>query len=201
MIIRFWRKQSAKGRIFSLVGLMLFLSVVTSFSFYKNHPFITATWIWDAKLIAQQKDDMISFAKTNGINLIYLHIEQDAISPQQYRFFIRTATRERIKVDALGGDPNWALAANQASIGNFIAWVKNYNKIIDDANRQQKASIIVGVNILESNEGDYVSFHKQGTEQMKKELAILQEELAKYPAFAGSAVHDYKSWRLSSKQE
>lgn len=300
-MIRLWKKQSGKRWILPMAGLLLLLSVVT-FSLNRNPAGTSATWIWDAKII-EQKDDVIAFAKQNDINLIYLHIEQTRIKPEQYRSFIKAASKEGIKVDALGGERNWALVENQENIESLIKWVKDYNvtakeeerfqgihvdiepyllsrwkrnkdsvmkqwlknmefvvqetkkdstltvsadlpfwidtlnvpgesekvsswmidrldsitlmayrnyargpngivditkRIVADANERKKASVIVGVNILESNEGNNVSFHEHGTEQMEKELAILQEEMAKSPAFAGFAVHDYSSWRQAS---
>ncbi|RNB90448.1 hypothetical protein EDM56_08030 [Brevibacillus fluminis] len=295
--------QSEKRKLFALVAMLLILSAVV-FSLYKDKPVTTATWIWDATIITEQADDVIAFAKENGVNLIYLHIEQNKIAPDQYRSFIKAAGQAGIKVDALGGDRNWALTDNQSNISSFISWVKDYNsqaaeaerfqgihvdiepyllsrwekhkddvieqwmenmefvvsetkkdpgltvsadlpfwidtlkvpgdsekvsswmldrldsitlmayrnyaegpngivditqRVLADANDRKKASVIVGVNILESKEGDNVSFHKQGTTEMERELSILQSALAQSPSFAGYAVHDYKSWRKASQ--
>lgn len=267
---------------------------------------VRATWIWDARLIASQAEEIVSFARQNDINLIYLHIEPTRVSPQQYRSFIQAASRASVRVEALGGDPGWALAANRESIGELVAWVKAYNrtagaderfsgihvdiepyllqewkenqenvasewmrnivylvaetkkdstlsvsadlpfwidsvtvpdgseklsswmlerldsitlmayrnhaqgpngivdivqKIVADADTLGKGSVVVGVNILESQEGENVSFHQMGTQEMESELAILQEELGDRPSFAGSAVHDYESWLHASRRE
>lgn len=72
------------------------------------------------------------------------------------------------------------------------------DQILKDANTRKKESVIVGVNILESTEGNNVSFHGIGTEEMNNQLVILQEELSSHPAFAGSAIHDYESWKHAS---
>ncbi len=299
------RQMGNRGK-FIVVSMMILISAVTLFLNPAKSSYTQATWIWNAKLITEQQEDIIAFAKANGINMIYLHVEQKDIAVQQYRSFIKAASLAGIKVDALGGDPYWALAANQASIGNLIAWVKEYNKtaaedeqfhgihvdiepyllprwktdresvlrqwmenigyavhetkkdaklavsadlpfwvntltvpgesekvsswmirhldsitlmayrnyahghngivdivqgIMNDANEQERASIIVGVNIMKSSEGKNVSFHKEGTAEMKNQLTILQDELSKYNAFAGSAIHDYESWRHVSKRE
>ncbi|MGO0060100.1 hypothetical protein ACTID9_08845 [Brevibacillus fluminis] len=295
--------RSIKGTMIVLFAVLLLLSAV-AFSLDKDKPVTTATWIWDATIITDQADDVIAFAKENGVNLIYLHIEQNKIAPDQYRSFIKAAGQAGIKVDALGGDRNWALTDNQGNIASFISWVKDYNsraaeaerfqgihvdiepyllsrwekhkddvieqwmenmafvvsetkkepgltvsadlpfwidtlkvpgesekvsswmldrldsitlmayrnyaegpngivditqRVLADANDRKKASVIVGVNILESKEGDNVSFHKQGTTEMERELSILQDALAQSPSFAGYAVHDYKSWRQASE--
>lgn len=265
-----------------------------------------ATWIWDAKQIETQTDEMIEFAEKNDINLIYLHAEPDAVAPQTYRTFIEKANQEGIKVEALGGDPNWAFTANRQSISDLISWVKAFNrnakpderfsgihvdiepyllpawkedqaeivrqwlknvsylaaetkkdtdlavgadlpfwidsvnvpgsdekvsnwmvqrldsitlmayrnqalgqngiidlveKIVDEANVHKKGSVVVGVNIMETMEGAHVSFYEEGTEEMHNQLAILQEQLSSNPAFAGSAIHDYESWKHASQRE
>lgn len=286
---------------------MICLSIVILVMLNSKASLTAATWIWNAKLIASQSEEILTFAKKNEINLLYLHIEPVAVSPQAYKNFIKKATDQGIKVEALGGDPNWALSEKRESIGDLIAWVKAYNNtakkeerfsgihvdiepyllpewktdqasiveqwlsnveylvaetkkdtqltvsadlpfwintvpvpeddekkvsewmlerldsitlmayrnhakgangiidivqaIVDDADAAKKSSVIVGVNILESTEGDNVSFHANGTAEMKTELAILQEELSQYPAFGGSAIHDYESWHHASKRE
>ncbi len=262
----------------------------------------TATWIWDAKQIETQTDEMIDFARQNEINLIYLHIEPTAVAPHTYRSFVRKAGQAGILVEALGGDPNWALTKNRQSIDELISWVKAYNKqakanerfsgihvdiepyllpdwkesrqevvrewlknvtylvaetkkdtdltvsadlpfwidsvsvpgseekvsnwmverldsitlmayrnraegnngivelvkkIVADANSRKKGSVIVGVNIMESAEGAHVSFFADGPTEMKNQLVILQAVLSGNPAFAGSAIHDYESWKQS----
>jgi len=270
------------------------------------HSYTRATWIWDARIISEQTEEIVAFAMQNDINLIYLHIEPTTVPPHDYRAFIQAASGSSIRVEALGGDPNWAMEANRVSIGEFIAWVKAFNrsakpderfrgihvdiepyllaewkkdqetivqqwmknvvylqaetkkdtdltvsadlpfwidsvnvpgeskkmsnwmverldsitlmayrnraqgpngivdivhKIVADANERKNGSVVVGVNILESAEGANVSFHKEGAAEMENQLAILQEELAGEPAFAGSAIHDYESWRHASRRE
>lgn len=269
-------------------------------------PLTKATWIWDATQMETQTDEMIAFAEKNDINLIYLHIEPAAVAPHTYRTFIEKANRVDIKVEALGGDPNWALTANRQSISDLVSWVKAFNrnarpderfsgihvdiepyllpawkedrdaivkqwlknvsyfaaetkkdtdlavgadlpfwidsvtvpgseekvsnwmvqrldsitlmayrnqalgqngivdiveKIVDDANGHKEGSVIVGVNIMETMEGAHVSFFEEGADEMNNQLAILQEELSGHPAFAGSAIHDYESWKHASQRE
>lgn len=290
------------------IGLSVFLAAsIAMLLLMNNRPsFTTATWIWDAKLISSQEEEIVAFAFENNINLIYLHIEPTRVSPQAYRSFIKEANQANIKVEALGGDPNWAYTANRQSITDLISWVKAYNQsakederfsgihvdiepyLLDDwkkdqaaivnqwlknvdyllaetkkdtrlqvsadlpfwidtvevpgesekvsnwmlqrldsitlmayrnhakghngivdivektleaAKTEKKASVIVGVNILESSEGKNVSFHEDGTQEMKQQLVILQDELSGNPAFAGSAIHDYESWKHVTQRE
>ncbi|GED68294.1 hypothetical protein BRE01_19960 [Brevibacillus reuszeri] len=291
------------------IGLLLLITASISMLLLNanNRPSLTtATWIWNAKLISSQTEEIVAFARDNQINLIYLHIEPTGVSPQAYRAFIKQARDANIKVEALGGDPNWAYTANRQSISDLISWVKAYNqtakaeerfsgihvdiepyllpewkkdqakivnqwlknvdyliaetkkdtklqvsadlpfwidtvnvpddtekvsnwmlqrldsitlmayrnhakghngivdiveKTVAAANSENKATVIVGVNILESSEGSNVSFHEEGTHEMKQQLVILQEELAGNPAFAGSAIHDYESWKHATQRE
>ncbi|MGG1660096.1 hypothetical protein [Brevibacillus sp. NRS-1366] len=290
------------------IGLSLFLAAsIAMLLLMNNRPsFTTATWIWDAKLISSQTEEIVAFAQENNINLIYLHIEPTRVSPQAYQTFIKVANQAKIKVEALGGDPNWAYTANRQSISDLISWVKAYNqgaraderfsgihvdiepylladwkkdqetivnqwlknvdyllaetkkdaklqvsadlpywidtvevpgdsekvsnwmlqrldsitlmayrnhakghngivdivkKTMEAANTEKRASVIVGVNILESSEGKNVSFHAEGTQEMKQQLVILQDELSGNPAFAGSAIHDYESWKHVTQRE
>lgn len=96
---------------------------------------IKATWIWNAKLISSEKNDIIEFTKQNGINLIYLHIDQKSIPQQEYRSFIKEAGAAGIQVDALAGDPLWSLTDNQQSITTLVGWVQDYNQSVNKDER------------------------------------------------------------------
>jgi len=272
----------------------------------QRSPLTRATWIWDAKLIMSQPEEIVAFAKEREVNRIYLQIRQIEIPPQAYRHFIGLASRAGIGVEALGGDPRWAYTRNRESISNLISWVKAFNNrapkderfqgihvdiepyllpewgkdqesivwqwmenveylvaetkkdtdllvsadlpfwidsvqvpgnteklsnwmlqrldsitlmayrnyadgpngilsivqnIVQDANEQKQQSVIVAVNILNSSEGPHVSFHERGTKDMLEQIAILHRALSQHPAFGGSAVHDYESWKQVSQRE
>lgn len=307
MLIPRWARTGIhQSWVWLLVAICVSIVVMILLQLRSSPTYIKATWIWDASIISSQTEEIIAFAEQNDINLIYLHIEPTTIRPQDYRTFIQTASRSSIRVEALAGDPNWALTANRDSISDLISWVKAYNRtakpqerflgihvdiepyllaewkkdqdavvkqwmknvvyliaetkkdssllvsadlpfwidtvtvpgesekvsnwmverldsvtlmayrnhakgpngivdivhqIVADANARKSGSVVVGVNILESNEGANVSFHQDGTAEMESQLAILQDELADNPAFAGSAVHDYESWLHASRRE
>ncbi|GIO33475.1 MULTISPECIES: copper amine oxidase N-terminal domain-containing protein [Paenibacillus] len=84
------------------------------------------TWIWDSRIIKQDQDKIINFAKTKGVTSIYLQVDRD-LDPAIYEDFIRKATSEGIQVEALEGRPEWAYKSKQEDIQKFIAWVKTYN--------------------------------------------------------------------------
>ena len=73
--------------------------------------------------------------------------------------------------------------------------------IVDEAEALQAGSVIVGVNIRDSQEGMHVSFHAHGTAEMKNQLAILRKEMANKRSFAGTAVHDFESWAQIHQRE
>ncbi|MDR9855700.1 copper amine oxidase N-terminal domain-containing protein [Paenibacillus sp. VCA1] len=84
------------------------------------------TWIWDSRIIKQDQDKIINFAKTKGVTSIYLQVDRD-LGPAIYEDFIRKATSEGIQVEALEGRPEWVYKSKQEDIQKFIAWVKTYN--------------------------------------------------------------------------
>lgn len=91
-------------------------------------PSVEATWVWNTFHIVYEKDELLQFAKANGVNLIYLQILQDGeITPDQYRTFIREAAQNGIQVHALHGGSEWVLAENRYHITDLINWVKQYN--------------------------------------------------------------------------
>ncbi len=114
---------------------MVMIAVIAIMASCTKEPAIKATWIWDGTLISAEKDDILAFAKQNGVNLIYLHIEQAEVTHQEYRSFIREARASGIRVDALGGDPAWSLVSNRDSITRFVEWVKTYNQSVSQEER------------------------------------------------------------------
>ena len=103
------------------------LAVVTT-------PIPKGTWIWDSRIIEDDRDRMISFASARDVNAIYLHMNRD-IKPKAYADFIRSAKERRIAVEALAGRPDWALKANRDQIRTFISWTLQYNASVGPEER------------------------------------------------------------------
>lgn len=95
---------------------------------------IKATWLWETSLITKERNEIISFAKKNDVNLIYLQIDKK-LPADQYRAFIRAANIEKIQIHALGGDPEWAYRRNCDNISELVEWVKNYNRTSSEKER------------------------------------------------------------------
>lgn len=85
-----------------------------------------ATWLWNTYAIWKEKEKTLDFLAQNGVNLLYLQIDED-IPADIYRTFIREAADRGIEVHALGGAPNWVLPQQQTKLYQFIQWVKTYN--------------------------------------------------------------------------
>ncbi|MFC0525137.1 hypothetical protein ACFFGV_16270 [Pontibacillus salicampi] len=94
---------------------------------------VKATWIWDVEQIKENPDDVITFAKKENVNRIYVHVSIKDFSSDMYRSFIKKANEEDMEVFALGGDPTWALKKNRDSVSQFVSQVKNYNQVVTDS--------------------------------------------------------------------
>lgn len=85
-----------------------------------------ATWLWDASIIAEQTPDIISFSKEQGVDVIFLQM-QDEVSDETYRKFIASARQAEIQVHALNGHADWAYRDKQEEGLAFIERIRAYN--------------------------------------------------------------------------
>ncbi|MGN7763075.1 hypothetical protein ACTJKB_16615 [Paenibacillus sp. 22594] len=128
-------RRKPKGK-FVIFGMLLIGAAAIWLYFYMSGPaLIKSTWIWNPEIISKEADDIVAFSKQNGINLIYLHIDQKSITQEAYRSFIQKAGAAGIQVDALAGDPLWSLPENQKSIQTFVDWVQDYNQSVNKEER------------------------------------------------------------------
>ncbi|HAF99163.1 hypothetical protein [Paenibacillus lactis] len=91
----------------------------------KAQSHLKATWLWHTSMIQSSADDIIGFASRQGVNLIYLQMNQD-VRPEHYRKFIRLAGENGIQVHVLGGASNWALESERHRIDTFLNWTAEY---------------------------------------------------------------------------
>lgn len=89
------------------------------------------TWLWDTEIIKTQSDEIISFAKANNINEIYLQINRD-ISRDVYRNFIEKSSKNGIEIYALDGSSSWILKEKRYRVDRFFDWVEDYNNTSSD---------------------------------------------------------------------
>jgi len=115
------------SRFFVFLLLMCLVVPLTGFSPKEKQ--LKATWIWHTKLIASEPEQILSFAKEQGVNLLYLNIDQSR-KAAFYQSFIKKANAAGIKVHALGGERNWAMEQNRAKVLALVDWVIAYNKSV-----------------------------------------------------------------------
>ncbi len=84
-----------------------------------------ATWLWNTQLIADSPADVLQFATSEQINLIYLQINPD-LDADMYHRFIAAATAQGISVQALDGDPSWALDSRRSKLQASLDWIASY---------------------------------------------------------------------------
>lgn len=84
------------------------------------------TWLWNTRKIVENPDSLVNFLKENRFNEIYLQIDPK-LEDKYYRYFIKIANSNGIKVYALDGNPMWALKNNRRELDSFLNWVIKYN--------------------------------------------------------------------------
>lgn len=265
---------------------------------------IKATWLWDARRIATEPDEILSFLQKNGVNLLYLQVKPSDVSVDHYRHFIRKARSLGIDVHALNGQPEWAFLHRYDELQSFVDWVRGYNDAVlrsesftgihldiepyllpqwetdrDRVIREWKENterivaqikersdlvagadlpfwlddvpavpgetpsgqlsswmirqfdhvtlmayrnkaveddgilahvrselktaaawnktVLVGVSINATDEGDKVSFAEKGKAEMQRQLSITDAHLRPFASYGGHAIHDYASWKAA----
>lgn len=89
-------------------------------------PEAKATWLWDAKLVENHTEEIIEFAKEQGVTTLFLQIGSE-VSDASYRRFVAAASEAKLEVHALNGHPEWALREERKEANRFLNWVKQYN--------------------------------------------------------------------------
>ncbi|SCZ09662.1 hypothetical protein SAMN05720606_12268 [Paenibacillus polysaccharolyticus] len=86
---------------------------------------VRGTWVWDTTQIRNNAQDILSFAKANNINTIYLQMNRDIKIPE-YKNFIRLARTQNIAVDIMDGRSAWGLTESREQIASFMDWIEAY---------------------------------------------------------------------------
>ena len=116
-----------------LAGL-LFLAAMLLVGFQSPTQGVKATWVWQTELIEDGGEQLLDFARTEGINLIYLQINRD-LPKETYEKFIQHAHEGNVAVHALGGDPKWALQEHRDRMLGLADWTTNYNASVPSDSR------------------------------------------------------------------
>ncbi|WJH29456.1 hypothetical protein N6H13_01265 [Paenibacillus sp. CC-CFT742] len=89
---------------------------------------IRAAWVWQAKSVQDDGgDELLANAAKYKINRLYVNVDMN-LSDEVYRTFISKASNAGIAVEALGGDPSWAVRDREAPMLRLAAWVSDYNQ-------------------------------------------------------------------------
>lgn len=91
---------------------------------------IRATYIWEAGDAIHRTDEVLAFAKSKKINVLYLHVDID-YGYSAYRPFMKKASAAGIEVHAMGGNASYAFTENRSQITKLINYVKSYNRVAD----------------------------------------------------------------------
>ncbi|MDT0122172.1 hypothetical protein Q9R46_05960 [Paenibacillus sp. RRE4] len=86
---------------------------------------VRGTWVWDTTQIRNNAQDILTFAKANNINTIYLQMNRDIKIPE-YKNFIRLARGQNIAVDIMDGRSAWGLTESREQIASFMDWIEAY---------------------------------------------------------------------------
>ncbi|MCM3784197.1 hypothetical protein M3231_14530 [Neobacillus mesonae] len=86
-----------------------------------------ATWLWDASIIEEHTDEILSFLADQKADTVFLQTQKE-VSHEAYQRFIRSATAQGIAVHALNGHPDWAYTEKRDEGTAWIDWVKEYNE-------------------------------------------------------------------------
>lgn len=85
------------------------------------------TWLWHTALIQTDSSELLDFAKSHGVGILYLQISTK-VDLASYRSFIRQATEMGIEIHALNGAPDWALETSRPKLDAFMTWIRDYQQ-------------------------------------------------------------------------
>jgi hypothetical protein len=83
-----------------------------------------ATYLWHTNKIVTEKKDVSNFLQRKNVNTLYLQIDPN-IQMSNYQEFIKEAHKIGVRVQALGGSPEW-IEANHKAPEQFMNWLANY---------------------------------------------------------------------------
>lgn len=87
---------------------------------------LLGTYIWHAEAAIEEADEIVSFAKQEGLNLLYVRLDLEQPF-SVYRELVGKAADAGIEVHAMGGHPLWALDSHRERMLRLVRYVKSYN--------------------------------------------------------------------------
>jgi hypothetical protein len=150
--------------ILVLVFTIVFNFSVPSTSFAKDYS--KATWVWNTSIIVNASQDLLSYASSNGVNMIYLQISTD-IETSEYQAFIKKASAQGIKVYALDGAPKMALEAEREQVTAFLNWIEAYQQQVEEDEKFAGVHVDIEPYLLPEWQSDWQSLVTEWQSTMK----------------------------------
>lgn len=101
-------------------------------------PGARGTWIWRAAQWQEDGDALLSWAREQGIGLLFITVPMSADGvrePDQLASFVQRAHRQHIAVWSVDGDPHMVLPSEQGAAVRLAQAYANYNRQADAAAR------------------------------------------------------------------
>jgi hypothetical protein len=112
-----------------------------------------ATWLWHTDKIVTEQNEVLTFLKSQKVNLLYLQINRD-IPISNYQKFIKKARFIGVQVQALDGAPDWVIPTNNKPQA-FIDWLSHYQKVSAKSERFSGIHLDVEPYLLDEWKNDY----------------------------------------------
>ncbi|MBN8192251.1 amidase [Bacillus sp. NTK074B] len=125
------------NKMFKWMGICL---VLVSFMFFPSKEKAAgegmgkSTWLWNTVEIIENKEEIINFLKTRGVDEVYLQVNP-AVGKEHYQQFISMADVEGIEVYALDGAPDWVTLKGHSSFLAFFDWLEGYQLEASESQR------------------------------------------------------------------
>lgn len=133
-----------------LIVIVLLLSVGCNFL---GGNMARSTWIWNAHVLENREGEVIKQLKEHQIDTVYIFYSED-LNQEMYKQFINLSHREKIKVEALGGERVWGLQEHQKDGLAFIQSVIEYNENASDEDQFDAVHLDIEPYLLEAWDED-----------------------------------------------
>ncbi|WP_270168752.1 hypothetical protein [Paenibacillus sp. SYP-B4298] len=157
----------------------MIIAALLSLKWEEERPEVLATWVWESTDWMDDGGRLLSFAKEQGVNVIFLHIDRTSQDMEPYRRFIEQAHRLGIEVEALGGDPSWGLAAYRQEVEAFLRWIEGYQRSAPEQARWDGVHVDIEPYLLEEWEQERATVVREWRESaayvahwVRKELSL-----------------------------
>lgn len=167
------RKVKVASRAVAYVCLLSLFFVLTGFASPSENR--KATWLWHTELIASEPNEILSFSREQGVDLIYLQIDTTK-KPAYYQSFVRDAHRAGVDVHALSGSPKWALKENQEKILALTNWLLAYNQRVSDEEKFTGLHLDIEPYLLPEWKTDQESVIQQWMENVETYVDIARQD-------------------------